>query len=207
MTLYASLSLFLVLFGLAAMPSASVALVVTRAAMGGFRQGAAVAGGVVLGDLVFVALALLGMSFLAETLGAFFAVLKFAGGAYLIWLGIGLIRSRGATAAAGTGQTARPTSLVMSFAAGFLLTLGDVKAIFFYASLFPTFVDLTALTARDLALIVLVTIVAVGGVKLVYAFLAQRIVGRLQHPGVQAIGRTVAGGMLVGAGGYLLAKS
>ena len=50
------LGLFFLMSLLVLLPSSSVALVVARASIGGFRQGAAVALGIVLGDLVFVAL-------------------------------------------------------------------------------------------------------------------------------------------------------
>ncbi|MEQ9825967.1 MAG: LysE family translocator [Puniceicoccaceae bacterium] len=205
MTPFAAFSLLIIMLGLAAMPSASVALVVTRSATGGFRHGVAVAAGVVLGDLVFVALALLGMSFLAETMGAFFAVLKLAGGTYLIWLGISLLRTRSELSVETSPQ--RPVSMLTSFAAGFLLTLGDVKAIFFYASLFPTVVELSTLSTTDVLAIVLVTLLAVGGVKLVYAFLAQRIVRRIQNRRMQTLARTTAGGLMIGAGSYLIVKA
>lgn len=84
MTWLGAVTLFLIMLTLAALPSASVALVVTRSATAGFANGVAVALGIVVGDLLFVALAILGLSLLAETMGAFFAILKYLGGAYLI---------------------------------------------------------------------------------------------------------------------------
>jgi threonine/homoserine/homoserine lactone efflux protein len=54
---------------LAAIPSASVALVVTRSATLGIKNGISVACGIVLCDLIFVALAILGMGFLAKQWG------------------------------------------------------------------------------------------------------------------------------------------
>lgn len=70
------------------------------------------------------------------------------------------------------------------------------------------FVDLTAIGAADLVTIVLVTVVAVGGVKLAYAYAASRLVsltkgGRSQGP--SAVEWT-AGSLMVGAGGYLMVK-
>ena len=62
MNLFATLILFTIMIVLAAVPSCSVALVVTRAATLGIRDGAAVAAGIVVGDLTFAALAILGMS-------------------------------------------------------------------------------------------------------------------------------------------------
>lgn len=205
MTFFAAFSLLLVMLALAAIPSASVVLVVSRSATLGVANGIAVAIGIVLGDLVFVVLAILGMSVLAETLGTFFAIIKYAGGGYLIWYGIVLLRS-GVTVAL-QPKDARTSTLLASLFSGFILTLGDVKAILFYASLFPTFVDMVNLTLQSVTVIVLVTIVSVGGVKLVYAFAAQRIEQRFRGYGAQKLARPVAGFLLVGMGAYLIAKT
>lgn len=205
MDFLAAFTLCLVMIALAAIPSASVALVVTRSATLGVKNGAAVASGIVIGDLVFVSLAILGMSVLAETMGAFFAIFKYIGGAYLIWLGVGLLRSKKEILLQSDGS--RRSTLLTSFASGLLLTMGDVKAILFYASLFPTFVDMANLTVASISAIVTITIFAVGGVKLAYAFAAHSIVSRLQKRHAQKYIRSTAGCLMVGAGTYLIAKA
>ena len=205
-----ALWLFGIMVVLAATPSASVALVVSRAAVYGVRSGAAVAAGIVAGDLVFVTLAILGLSSLAHALGPLFIAIKILGGGYLIYTGVQLLRSGLSRKSASEGDaTTSPGGRyhTTSFLAGFLLTLGDVKAIFFYASLFPTLADMTALTASDIALIVGVTVVTVGGVKLAYATAARRLARLTTRPAVER-GLTLAtGGVMVGAGTYLIAKT
>ncbi|MGB0582164.1 MAG: LysE family translocator [Limisphaerales bacterium] len=205
MTLLSALTLFVVMSGLAAIPSASVALVVTRGAAFGVRSGAAVAAGIVLGDLVFVAFAIFGLHAIAEAMGSFFAVVRYAGGAYLIWMGVGLIRSRGK-------DSPRPdhpgrSTLLASFLSGFALTLGDVKAILFYASLFPAFVHVTSLGLGDAAAVVLITITAVGGVKLAYAFAARGILLQFETKEREEIALSMAGTVLVGTGACVIAKT
>ena len=91
LTFLSILSLAAMLLALAALPSASVALVVSRAASAGLRQGAWVALGIVAGDLLFVGLALLGLLALADLLGETFLWIKLLGGAYLIILGSRLL--------------------------------------------------------------------------------------------------------------------
>lgn len=210
MTFASSFILFLVLVGLAAMPSASVALVVARAATGGMRHGLAVAAGIVAGDLLLMALAVLGMAVLAAQLGTFFAVIRYAAALYLVWFGAGLIRSwrAGKNDAEGAGAPDRRGrgGLASSFGAGLLLTLGDIKAIFFYASLLPTFVDLTALTGRDGVVLVIVTILAVGGVKSLYVFSADRLAARTRGFAKRGELKALAGAFFVAVGGYLLVK-
>jgi len=145
------------------------------------------------------------MSVLAETMGAFFAVFKYLGGIYLVWLGIGLLRAKGEVPLRSVDS--RGSTLLTSLVSGLFLTLGDVKAILFYASLFPAFVDMANLTVAGIAAIASITILTVGGVKLAYAFAAHWIVSRLQTRQAQKYTRLTAGGLMVGAGTYLIAKA
>lgn len=206
MDISSTAAFFLVMIMLAAMPSASVALVVARSATHGVAHGLAVAAGIVLGDLLFITLALLGMSMLAEMLGGLFAVLRYAAAAYLIWLGIALLRSSIATRPPPSPEGSA-ASLSASAVSGLLLTLGDLKAILFYASLFPNLFDMTALGATDAGLIVTVTFVTVGGVKVIYALAARRVMGRLRNASCHRYARATAGGVLTATGAYLVTKA
>ncbi|WP_090702930.1 LysE family translocator [Nitrosomonas aestuarii] len=190
---------------LAAMPSTSVALVVIRSATMNPTNGVAVSMGIVLGDLILVGLAILGLTVLSELIGGFFLAVKIAAGMYLIWFGTNLIRSRTINLTckySGTGG-----GLSASFLAGLFVTLGDVKAIVFYASLFPAFVDISALTLPDIAIILLITVAAVGGVKLVYAFAATKVMAIGREFGVGNKARLASGALMVGAGTYLIARA
>ena len=64
-----AISLFFVMLTLALIPSSSVALVVTRSVTLGVQNGISVSLGIVLGCLIFMFLAILGLSIVAETLG------------------------------------------------------------------------------------------------------------------------------------------
>ena len=61
-----------------------------------------------------------------------------------------------------------------SFMAGLSMTLVDTKAIAFYIGFFPAFFDVTVLRTSDIAIIFVVTIIAVGGAKLFYAYWSAR---------------------------------
>lgn len=210
MTIFESLTLFLLMAAMAALPSSSVALTVVRSAMFGVPHGIATAFGIVLGDLIFMAMAILGMTVLAEAMGALFVIIKYAAAAYLLWFGFSLIRSQFAGGKAShASQSANPAkgNMAASFGAGLLLTLGDVKAILFYASLLPTFVNLAALSTPDVVTISLIIIVAVGGVKAIYALLARRVAGATAGFAYERQAKMTAGGLLMAAGGYLAVKA
>ena len=190
---------------LSAIPSTSVALVVARSAAYGVANGIAAAAGIVLGDVVYVSLAIIGLSVVAETLGGLFVFVRVLGGLYLLWLGFSLlIKSDQAIITASGNHNKR--SLVTSFMAGFILTLGDVKAIVFYASLLPAFVDLSAIRSADIVVIMLITLFGVGGVKSVYAIFARKVAIYAQKSDIQITTRKAAGSLMICAGGYLVVK-
>jgi threonine/homoserine/homoserine lactone efflux protein len=206
MSLGEALILFATMTALAALPSASVALVVTRSATAGLRHGLAVAIGIVLGDLVFVAVALLGLAALADALGGLFMLIKLLGALYLIWLGGTMLFSR-SSASAVRAAPLTASGLAGSVAAGLLLTLGDLKAILFYASLFPVFVDLDGVGVADVLLIIAITALGVGGVKLLYALAAHKLAAVAHGARAGRVSRRGAGALLIGAGGYLIASA
>lgn len=206
MSITESIALVGIMMTLAAMPSASVILVITRSATLGFRNGIAVACGIVLGDLVFVVLAILGLSVIAEIMGSLFFLIKYLGAMYLIFLGFTLLMKKDAMEMT-ANKTSEKTSLIASFLAGFFLTLGDIKAIFFYMSLFPIFIDLSALQSIDILVILAITIVGVGGVKIIYALSASKIALLARHRRFDNATRKTAGGLMIGAGSYLMVKS
>lgn len=200
------ITLFGIMVVLSTLPSTSVALVVTRSATLGVANGLAVAAGIVLGDLIFIMLAILGLSFVAETMGSLFAIIKYLGAAYLLWFGFSLLRSKG-NRTIKENSTRKKGNLISSFLAGVVLTLGDVKAIIFYVSLFPLFIDSSALKVTEILIIITITVVSVGGVKALYAIFAIKIVSFTKKLKFESTARKIAGGTMIGAGSYLIVKS
>lgn len=193
---------------LAAVPSTSVALVVARSASKGLASGIATAIGIVTADTVFLILAVTGMQAAAEALGGFFMFLRYLAGAYLLWLGISMIRStlRPGRKEINIPELPAKQELVSSFLAGFFLTLGDIKSILFYASLLPAISNPADFTAVEVLSIIAVTFTCVGGVKILYALAAKRISERFKEANQLKSPRIVIGGILNFAGGYVIVK-
>ena len=156
---------------LAIVPSVSMLAVSARAAAFGFTHGMFTALGIVVADILFIVIAVYGLALVAELMGDQFRLIQYLGAAYLIWLGISLWRT---DAKARAADSVSQSSWLSSFLAGFLITLGDQKAILFYLGFFPAFIDLSTMTPLDTLIIILIAIVGVGGAKLVYAYLADR---------------------------------
>ncbi len=113
----------------ALVPSVSVLAVSARSAALGFAHGVLTTAGIVVGDIVFIIIAIYGLSLLADLMGNHFALIRYFGGAYLIWLGTVLWRS---TPKADGVEGSSMTSMSSSFLTGLLITLADQKAILFY---------------------------------------------------------------------------
>jgi threonine/homoserine/homoserine lactone efflux protein len=131
---------------LAIIPSVSVLAVTARSAAFGFTHGVLTALGIVAADILFILIAVYGLALVAELMGAQFKLVQYLGGAYLIWLGISLWR---ADTKARQSDEVKQSSHSSSFLTGFLITLGDQKAILFYLGFFPAFVDLSRMTPAD----------------------------------------------------------
>jgi threonine/homoserine/homoserine lactone efflux protein len=204
MTVNSAVALFATMAVLALLPSVSVMTVLARSASLGFRHGAVTSLGIVAGDLVYVLLAIYGLSLLTTTLGGWVVVIKYLGAVYLIGLGITLWRSQSSGLEI---QQPSETALLSSFLAGFLLTLGDQKAVLFYLSFFPAFVDLSALTWIDTGVVVAIALTAVGGVKLAYACLANQVRNLLPHGKANRWLSRIAGCILFSLGVAVLLRT
>src|SRR5688572_28552370 len=132
-----------------AIPGPGIFAVVSCALGRGFREALALIAGIILGDLLYFTLAVLGMAALARSMGEFFIVIKLAGAAYLIWLGLKLWRQPPTTLSAEGDPLAPRRGFRRSMLGGLIVTLSNPKTIAFYAGLLPTFVDLEKLSAGD----------------------------------------------------------
>lgn len=171
MTFSSMAALFGAMIVLAAIPSISVLAVSTRAATFGFIYGVFTTIGIVVGDIIFIIIAIWGLSLLAETMGNLLILIKYLGGVYLMLLGVGLCRSKVKDMKM---DEVTESSWLSSFLTGLLITLGDQKATLFYLGFFPAFLDISKISYVDTIVIIAITVVTVGGVKLGYALMADR---------------------------------
>jgi threonine/homoserine/homoserine lactone efflux protein len=201
MTFSSITALFGTMIVLAAVPSVSVLTVSARSAAYGIAHGVFTTLGILIGDIVYILLAIYGLSFLAES--NLFVWLKYIGGTYLIWLGIQLWRSQPKVADV---EGIKKSSLLSSLLAGLFITLADQKAILFYLVFFPAFVDLSALTLWDTAIIITIATIALGGAKLSYAFLAVKAGGLIKSTRANKGINIAAGMVMIGVGVFLVVR-
>jgi threonine/homoserine/homoserine lactone efflux protein len=106
----------------------------------GRARGIAFGLGCALGCLNHTLLAVIGVSALIAASPAAFTALKIAGGLYLIWMGIGALRSRGGAQAAGVSDKAHEETARQLFFKGLLANAINPKVVLFFLSFLPQFV-------------------------------------------------------------------
>lgn len=122
-----------------------------RAVSGGFNGAWPLAAGVVVGDVLWPLLAILGVTVIATVWSDFLAVLRFVAAAVFAVMGV-LLLTRGERVV-GTGSRLTAPGMWAGFAAGLAVILGNPKAILFYMGILPGFFDLAGLNAADIAAI------------------------------------------------------
>jgi threonine/homoserine/homoserine lactone efflux protein len=203
MTIFTLLGFGAAMFLLAASPGPGVFATVARALANGFSHAAVLVLGIVTGDLIFLLLAVYGLSTMAELLGSFFVFVKYGGGLYLIWLGIKIWRSSPAPVAV---HGIEELSWKKNFLSGLAITLANPKVILFYLGFLPTFVDLASLTHMDIFAISVVVTVVLGAVLLCYAWAAAQAGQLFKSRKALKMTNRCAGGVMITAGCAILLK-
>jgi len=214
MTITAALTLFASMVLLALLPGPGILVVVSRALSGGFRNGLATSVGIVAGDFVFIILSVFGLASLAQSMGDLFVWVRYAGAAYLIYLGLSVLRSTQPLVSSNVAETNQsPVSrsklgrYSLDFMAGLLTTLSNPKAILFYLSFFPAFLDLSSVNISDLILILVITAFAVGGTMVAYAYLSIKARHVIADNNEGKWLSRVSCALLVGSGLFLMIRS
>ncbi|WP_247661211.1 LysE family transporter [Ideonella alba] len=119
-----------------ALPGPGTFALLTSTAKGGFRAGAAATFGIIAGDQVLLWLAVAGVAALMAAYPAVFDAVRWAGAAYLAWIGLKLLTAK-------EGESASPVRIEPHhyFRQALLITLLNPKAIVFYMAFFPLFID------------------------------------------------------------------
>lgn len=185
--------------GLSVTPGPNSLLVMTHGALHGRRRtGFTIAGGA-LGFTLLIAGSIAGIGALLQASAQALTVLKWVGGAYLVWLGVQLWRAPAldlqAPAATGGGAPS------MLFRQGLLTAASNPKGLLFYGAFLPQFID----ASRPLPAQFLLLAATFVGVEIVVEALLAALAHRIR-PALQRVGRgfnRACGGLFVGMGAAL----
>ena len=142
-------------------PGPDSLFIMARSATQGWRAGVVACWGVGSGVFVHVFAAALGLSALLATSATAFAVVKVVGAAYLVWIGIGMLRGRGEAAQA-VDAAPRVLRYRDIFRQGFLTNVLNPKVALFFLAFVPQFIAPDA-ASKPLAFIVLGAIFDING--------------------------------------------
>jgi threonine/homoserine/homoserine lactone efflux protein len=181
-------------------PGPDIAYIVARSAELGCRGGAIAALAIAAGCLVHIAAAALGISALIAASALAFAVLKWIGAAYLIYLGIRMILAdRGASPPARATDEARtPVPLRVVFRQGFLTNVLNPKVALFFLAFLPQFISPEA-SSKVLAFLALGLVFNFNGTlwNLGVAWFAAKVIALKPLGRARALFQRALGGALV----------
>jgi threonine/homoserine/homoserine lactone efflux protein len=137
------LEFVLLSYALIVVPGPNVLFVISRSLQLGRRAGIAAVVGGQLGVYAQIVAVALGVGALVEASVAVFTVIRLAGAAYLVFLGVQAIRHRKSLAAVLAG-TVPPASTRRMLRDGFVVGVTNPKAMIFFAAVLPQFADRAA---------------------------------------------------------------
>lgn len=185
----ALLAYFVAVVALTAAPGPIMAVLVARSVGRDVGGATAFAGGLVFGDLVAVCAVALGVGVWAEAKPELFALAKYAGVAYLLWLSVKIWND---VSSASRSETRRGGTLA-SFSAGTALCLGNPSTILIYMLLLPGVAPHGFGGGNQLPLIIATTVTAVALVFFGSILLARQLNRIIVSPASSTmLGRLVA---------------
>jgi len=178
-------------------PGPTVLLVVSYALGQGWKAAFPMALGVALGDFTAMTLSMLGVGALLAASATVFTAVKWAGAAYLVWLGIKLFRAGGALQANARHDKVHPMRMLVH---AWLVTALNPKSITFFVAFLPQFLSphrdfLTQMLVFESTFLVLAFLNAFA-----YALLATRARRFFSSERALSIFNRAGGTLLIGAG-------
>ena len=190
---------------LAITPGPGIAYVVARTVSGGRKEGLASCFGTGLGGMLHVLAAALGMSLLIAQSALAFAVVKYVGAAYLVYLGVRLLMRKSQEL-----QTVQVSSQGprRAFLEGILVEALNVKTALFFLAFLPQFVSAGQPLVPQLVLLGSICVALNTAVDVVAVFAADRLLASKAARATRARLLTLISGVtMIGLGAYLaLAK-
>ena len=176
-------------------PGPTVLMVVGYGLAEGRRKNWPLVAGVVLGDAVALTCSVAGLGAVLAASAQAFTILKYCGALYLIYLGVGLIRS---------GATATPKLNIVSSRKKFLHALAvtsvNPKPILFFVAFLPQFLSHDAPAGPQLLLLG-ATFCLLSAINVsLFSYLAGTAGSRIQNPRFMRRLKVTGGGVMVGAG-------
>ena len=199
MSLQVYLAFVAACIALALLPGPVVTLVIANGLRHGTRAALTNILGVQAGLAIVIGIVAVGLTSLMATMGYWFDWVRFAGAAYLIWLGIKLVRFpvEGVKA-----EAPPPPPRGGFFLQGFVVLLSNPKVLVFFGAFIPQFMDMNRDHVSQVALLGITFMVIAASTDAVYALLAGRARLFFSKQRTRLLSR-ISGGFMIGGGIWL----
>lgn len=176
-------------------PGAATIFVATQGATNGTARAFSAVSGIAAGNVVYFCLSASGIAALLIASNLVFSVIKWAGVAYLIYLGLSAIFSKSGGIRVKAGQ--KKSSLKKLFLSGFLIELANPKALLYFSALLPQFMDMSQPLLPQLLIMGGVTVLIDLTAYSIYAHLGDRITrGGIKDWVVSLVNKTAGAALL-----------
>jgi threonine/homoserine/homoserine lactone efflux protein len=184
---------------LALLPGPMVTLVIANGLRHGTRAALTNIAGAQAGLAIVIGVVAIGLTSLMATMGYWFDWVRFAGAAYLVWLGIKLIR---APVEGVSTDAPPPPPRGGFFLQGFLVALSNPKVLVFFGAFIPQFMDMNQDHLSQVALLGITFMITAAMTDATYAILAGRVRRFFSVRRTRMLSR-VSGGFMIGGGIWL----
>ena len=186
-----------------ALPGPSVLLTVAHSISFGWQHALSTVAGATMGIAVQLIVAAIGLTSLLNVVAEAFVWLRWAGAAYLVYLGIKQWRSANEPLEFDTSSVSK-TNL---FVQGLVITIPNPKSLIFIAAFLPQFIDATRPLGLQFTIIVPTFLVITFTVTSIWALVAGKLSGFLHSQrAFQSVLRTAGGLMIIAGVGLALAR-
>jgi homoserine/homoserine lactone efflux protein len=156
-------------------PGPAVFYVVSQSARGGLSRTLAATLGILSANGIYFVLSATSLGAIIATSARFFTVAKWAGAAYLIYLGIRALRSAGMSQSVNLEPTlAAPTNPRRVYSGALTLQLANPKALLFFLALLPQFIDLKSPVIPQMLILTATSMIPEFFILMGYGWLANR---------------------------------
>ena len=187
----------------AVIPGPGVAALVGQSLGGNARASMGFLLGISLGDVTYLTIAVVGLAAIANTLSWAVLGIKVLGGGYLLYMAYKFWTT---DAEATAVKTRKDKDGVAALLSGYLVTIGNPKAIVFYLALAPSVVDMNAVTIADWLILATISVTVLFAVLTPYVVLSVRARAMMSRPSTLARLNRFAGTMIGGAGALILGE-
>jgi threonine/homoserine/homoserine lactone efflux protein len=199
MSLQVYLAFVAACIALALLPGPVVTLMIANGLRYGTRAALTNILGVQAGLAIVIGIVAVGLTSLMATMGYWFDWVRFAGAAYLVWLGIKLIRFP--VEGVKTDEPPPPPRGGF-FLQGFLVALSNPKVLVFFGAFIPQFLDMNRNHVSQVALLGVTFMITGAITDSIYALLAGRARSFFSARRTRLVSR-VSGGFMIGGGLWL----